>query len=84
MFVGCNHTPSEPTQSTKIIDREAVRQAVRTTHPKIKNCAKLPQVAKNKPNEKVVLGWEIHAGGVSKNVHIVQAKTTYRILNASF
>lgn len=73
---GCNHS-QKSTSEFPTIDRDAVRQAVRSSLPKMKACVNQPAVAKNKPNGKVVLAWEIHAGGIPKNAHIVQDKTTY-------
>ena len=71
VLYGCSHQ-----EKRDGIDRNAVRTAVRNSLSAFKSCYDPEYKKDNKLAGKVVLVWDIHAGGKAKKVMIVEEKTT--------
>lgn len=75
----CSQSPKNSSSSSgPTIDRQAVRTSVRQSLPAFASCFEAEHKKDRSLNGKVVLAWEIHDGGIAKNVRINVPKTTLR------
>ena len=58
------------------IDKAAVRKAVQSHLPAIKNCYDREYKVNTNLAGKIVIAWEIHQRGVGKNARVVESEST--------